>query len=387
MEMLVSQKSPSNKKSAAATAYADLWHNSYANPKMLGCPSCPDFQSCKGLAISAAVMSCAEFCCGNPEKCDRPCRNNVKDFAFRVREVNGFDLGNTPRAKSLALPELPRVVPVIYHGKNFGQVLETKTIALPLYQLFSRRDGRMRFSSKEQLFKTFHLDEDTIVIATGTDKDEPIERFWAQGDKRVQIAAALAKQGVSLATTPNFSVFSDVPRTVDLHAMKRIALVGSEFMNAGLATAIHINGRTDGDFERWTDFLGVRPEVLAIAYEFKTGAGRAERIHQHVEWLCGVAKKVNRPLNLILRAGHNQLHDLCDHFDRVTVLETTSFQKTINRQKAIYRNNMKPSWISSPTPVGQPLDYLFEHNRQAFHAWLEEQFPTIEEVLKKKKAA
>lgn len=383
----MSQKYRSNKKSAAPSTYADLWHNAYSNTNLLGCPHCPDFGTCNGLAISAAVMSCEAFCCGNPEKCDRPCRNNVKDFAFRIREVGGFDLGNTARAAEIPLPSFPRVMPVVYHGNNFGRPLAVKAVALPLHQLFSRRDGRLRFESKEQLFSAFHLAEDCVVLATGTDKDAPIERFWAQGDQRFRIALALARQGISMATTPNFSVFSDVPRQVDLHAMKRIAIVTSEFMNAGFPTAIHINGRTDGDFERWIDFIAGRPEIQAVAYEFKTGAGRAERILQHVEWLCRVGRGVGRPLTLVLRAGFEHLPDLCDNYDRVIALETTSFHKTVKRQKALSRESKKPLWIPSPTAANQPLDDLFEHNRRIEEVWLESQFPAMQEIEKKKKAA
>jgi hypothetical protein len=54
-----------------------------------------------------------------------------------------------------------------------------------------------------------------------------------------------------MATTPNYSLFVDRPRWDDLHAMKRIAIVHGEFLEAGMPGALHVNGRTDRDFERW----------------------------------------------------------------------------------------------------------------------------------------
>jgi len=58
----------------------------------------------------------------------------------------------------------------------------------------------------------------------------------------------------------------------DLHSIKRIALVHSEFLDEGLPVTLHVNGRSEADFKRWTDFLVARPEVTDIAYEFTTGA-------------------------------------------------------------------------------------------------------------------
>ena len=58
----------------------------------------------------------------------------------------------------------------------------------------------------------------------------------------------------------------------DLHSIKRIALVRSEFLDEGLPAALHVNGQSEADFKRWTDFLVARPEVTDVAYEFITGA-------------------------------------------------------------------------------------------------------------------
>ena len=144
-------------------------------------------------------------------------------------------------------------------------------VSLPLYQLFSRRDGTVRFETHEALCTNFGLAVGTPVVLTGTDQDPPLERWWGYQSHRREIIRALRALGVAMTTTPNFSLFVDVPRHVDLHAIKRIGLVHSEFLAAGLPCALHVNGRVETDFRRWAAYVRARPEVTHIAYEFTTG--------------------------------------------------------------------------------------------------------------------
>jgi hypothetical protein len=84
---------------------------------------------------------------------------------------------------------------------------------------------------------------------------------------------ALRSLGVTLVTTPNFSLFIDQPRWDDLHSQKRIMIVHEEFLSEGLPAALHVNARTERDWERWTEYIAARPELTHIAFEFATGAG------------------------------------------------------------------------------------------------------------------
>ncbi len=53
--------------------------------------------------------------------------------------------------------------------------------------------------------------------------------------------------------------------------------------------ALHINGRTETDFRRWTDYVASRKEITHLAYEFTTGTAWAGRREQHAAWLCEAA--------------------------------------------------------------------------------------------------
>lgn len=168
-----------------------------------------------------------------------------------MREVGTFALENIPRAPVLAAPPLPPVVPMLFHGDCREVPLGPAPVALPLYRMFSRRSGALRFESHEALCAEFGLGPGTAVALTGTDEDPPLERWWEYQSRRREIIRGLRALGVVMSTTPNFSLFVNVPHHVDLHAIKRIGLVHWEFLAEGLPCALRVNGRTETDFRRW----------------------------------------------------------------------------------------------------------------------------------------
>jgi hypothetical protein len=174
--------------------------------------------------------------------------------------------------------------------------------------------------------------------------------------------------GVSFTTTPNYSLFTDVPRWDDLHAMKRIALVQQEFQSEGLPAGLHVNGRTDTDFRRWTEYLVAHPEISHLAYELTTGTGWTGRQELHARWLCDLAAGVGRPLNLVLRGGIEVAGRLARSFAQVTVLDTTSFFKTMMRQRALLNGHL--DWLPAPTDAGAPVDELLAENLSVIQSWI-----------------
>lgn len=328
----------------------------------LGCGACRERGLCGGLQVRTSFYDCLLYCCGHPENCDRVCRNHP-DFADRVREVGTFDLETVPRAPVLAAPALPSMVPVVFHGNGRRKPVGSDTVALPLYRTFDRPTGAPRFGDHAALCTAFGIGAGTTIILSGTDRDAPLERWWGLGEaKRRGIIRALKAAGVGLVTTPNYSLFTDRPRWDDLHAIMRIAIVHGEFLREGMPAALHVNGRTETDFQRWTAYVAARPEITHLAYEFTTGTGWAGRREQHAGWLAGLATSVDRPLHLIMRGGAEMLPLLSAVFARVSLLETSIFMKTVMRQRACRKGNAGLSWQASPTAAGAPLDDLLAGN-------------------------
>ncbi len=346
-----------------------LWHDESRNMPSLGCFACRERELCGLLHTEAGLFDCLQFCCGNAETCDRVCRNHP-DYVDRVREIGGFALHNVPRAARLDGPTLPLVIPVIFHGNRRVLPAPSRLVALPLYRMFDRRSGRPRFPNHAALCANFGIEPGASIVLTGTDQDPPLERWWGFGaNARRALIRAFKAAGVSLATTPNYSMFLDRPRWDDLHAMKRIAIVHEEFLSEGLPAALHVNGRTDNDFRRWGAYLAIRPEITHLCYEFTTGTGRAGRREQHSTWLVSLAAAAGRPLHLITRGSTEVLPALSAAFSNVTILDTSIFMKTMMRRRAVPAKQSRLSWTRSPTAIGAPLDDLFAENLAAVDRW------------------
>jgi hypothetical protein len=340
-----------------------LWNDSGLLTPSLGCASCKDKRTCGGLSVSAAVYDCLSFCCQNAADCDTVCRNKPDEFAARVREVGGFGLENVPRAAALLTPDLPPGVPVIFHGnKRSAKFSGPGTVCLPLYRLVEARSGRVRYTDAQQLTDAFGLKPGTQVILTGTSTDPALERWWLFGSDRVEAIRALKKLNIALITTPNYSLFTDQPRWDDLHSMKRIALVHQEFLNEGMPAALHVNARTERDWERWREFIVGRPEITDLAFEFATGAGWAGRLDWHAEQLSHLAAAVPHPLHLVVRGGISILPRLIAAFHRVTCLETSTFVKTMRRKAATVKADGAVRWKHAPTERSEQLDALLHDN-------------------------
>jgi hypothetical protein len=352
-----SQESPRNLRRERR-----LWHDGDIHTPAMGCANCPDLAVCGGLRLASPLFDCLGFCCKNPLDCDAVCRNKPEEFAQRVREIGGFLFDNIPRNAILPTPHLPALIPLLYHGHKRTVPFRAAAACLPLYSVIQRNNGETRYANKEELAKGFCLAADVQVILTGTASDPPLERWWSLGPQRRERIRALRQLGVAFVTTPNYSLFVDQPRWDDLHSLKRIAITHEEFLSEGMPAALHLNARTDRDWDRWTQYIMARPEVTHIAFEFATGAGWALRTTWHLEKLGRLAEKVGRPLHLVMRGGAKFIPTLIRDFPDVTLLESSVFMKTKSRQRAIMAAPGRVTWRSSPTKRANTLDSLLSQN-------------------------
>lgn len=339
-----------------------LWDDSSRYAQSLGCPSCLERDRCGGVHTDAGILDCHDLCtCADKSKCDMVCRFNPSLFVARMIEVRALDFDTVPRASANGVPTMPMIVPFVDHRYGRAAVLDEPVVALSLYKLVNFATGELHVTSRAELAARFLIPEAAKVIVSGVDKDGPIERWWNSKDRR-SLLSSLNELGIALTTTPNYSVLTDVPRTDNLHSMKRILLTWEEMAAAGLSTALHVNGRTEHDYLRWTDLIAERPEIEVLAFEFATGCGRAERIDWHVKQLCRLANRIGRPLAIVVRGGRRILEQLRQSFGQVTLVETEAFARTIRRRRAYLTEAGRLRWVKFETPVGEPIDELFAHN-------------------------
>jgi hypothetical protein len=263
------------------------------------------------------------------------------------------------------------VVPFI-GGKYARTVpLAETAIAVSLFDVVSTATGKLRQPDRARLADRFGVPEATAIVVSGVAKDDRVEAWWSLPN-REEVLSQLHDVGVRLLTVPNFSLFIDVPRYDNLHAMKRIALVWAESLAAGLPAALHTNGRTERDYERWSEFIRERAEVTTIAFEFATGCGYGRRIDWHVHQLCNLVERVGRPLALVVRGGTRKLDVLRRSFARVILIETEAYMRAVHRRQAYITFGRRLRWVKRPTKRRTPIDTLLVQNirtvRAAFEA-------------------
>jgi hypothetical protein len=339
-----------------------LQDDAQRNALWLGCRGCPDFKACGGLHTEAGIFDCGDLCsCANQETCDMVCRRKPLAFFERLMEIGGFDLETTPRVVPVVASPLPDHIPLIGHKYSRTGTLAEHVVAVPLYEIFHMGTGEPHVRNRAELAARFLIPDNAIIVATGVDRDFKVERWWEFAN-RAKVMQALRDLGIALVTTPNFSLFTNVPRPDNLHGMKRIALSWAELMAAGIPAALHLNARTDFDYARWTQFVAARPEVEIVAFEFGTGAGHPNRIDWHVERLCALARAAGRPLILVLRGGVRMLPRLRASFAQVILIETEAFSRALKRRRATITEAGRLRWLRAPTPKGDPIDELLAHN-------------------------
>ena len=145
--------------------------------------------------------------------------------------------------------------------------------------------------------------------------------------------------------------------------------------------ALHPNGRTEQDFVRWGRFIASRDEIQVLAYEFTTGPGRKSRKEFHLEQLARLADVAKRDLDIIIYGKPDVIPTLLQSFRKVVYIETTSFMKTIKRQRAVRKKNDALAWLPAPTKIGEMIDPLFAHNVEERALYLKAKYYRIPDNL------
>lgn len=158
-----------------------LYHND-SQPLSLGCLGCADRQLCGGLYTSESLFDCLSFCCcsngsSDYSKCQFVCRQNVEDYVNRHIEVNGWGFENIPRSSPLLYPDLPSVIPLLYGSSSRMGRLNAEAVALPLEKLFDHANGRLKFSTKEELARSFGFNPSANLLISGVGQDRVIEYY------------------------------------------------------------------------------------------------------------------------------------------------------------------------------------------------------------------
>jgi hypothetical protein len=352
------------RRGAGALTTQQLWHEETGRTLSLGCGGCAYLKECGGLRVAAQIYDCESFCnCTDVARCDKVCAFRPRGFVSRYLEVGGFDLQRIPTVAAVAAQALPSYAPVVFHRSARLRSPVAPAVALSMYDLYDfRRDG-LRFADRAELDARLKIAPGTTLVLSGTGRDRLLENWWGSAS-RLETLRQLSQWSIGLVTSPNFSLFNDVPRTDNLYYMKRIAHAWAEIQSAGLLCALHLNGRTPHDWHRWAQFVKGHEELQWVAFEFATGCGMANRSSTYVAHLVQFSREVGRPLKLAIRGGLNKLTELRSAFDQVMVIDTNAFMKAQKRLEA-YVIDGRLRWRKSYTAPDIGVDDLIDANIDA----------------------
>lgn len=326
-----------------------------------GCQQCPLMKQCGGMKNDRALLTCIDqFCCGKPD-CDNVCPNNLQ-YARQVNEISGFGRRRIGQLQQRDV-RLPAYVPLVQHGYRRESRLLTEAVAISPYRFMKLKNRLYGSTVKNQseLRAKFGVADHAQLILCGTEKDRPLEMYWAyrERDKAMDAIAALKPD---LFIAPNFSMFLDVPRQDNLFNIKRQLLCISELSAAGVSVVPHISATMPQDWENWRSFLAEQTDIQHIAFNFQTGYGELKEGRKAISRLIKLQQSLGRDLSLIMIAGSQFIPDANLHFARLTVIDSTPFLKTTMRRRLVMNGTCKKHWVSSRTELGAPIDNLLQRN-------------------------
>lgn len=342
-------------------------------PTSLACASCHYLQLCGGLARASGGLSCLEDCCGGKLDCNRVCPARDREFYEALEETGGFAF-DTAVESVVPVPQISSVAFLIKNGSSRGERLKLPAAAVPLFDVIDSTAARLRYADRMALAAAMRLDDTVPLILSGVDEDQPLEDWWqlSPHQQRHLLDELLRLIQPELVTTPNYSLFTTVPRFNDLHSMKRIEIVWRDMVRAGLPTALHVNSRTARDYERWTELVLSQPGIVFIAIEWST-IRRSNRVKFHVEHLLRMARAVRetgRQLGLVAR-GTSGMAALASSFSPYIVIDSDPFMKAVKRQAIDgSRESHRLQSTAHPTAHGSTIDELLRGNVYARRAEL-----------------
>lgn len=301
------------------------------DPIAIGCTACAYLGQCGGMSAGGTVYDCRSLCCGSPNTCKHAvCPEKKREMVIRSIEVGGFGLENINIGKT-STPALPNYIPLVDTPASRSESLDYGAFVIPITA--SIRKGRFR--SRQELCDHFLIKPESTLIFNGVGQDRHIEPLWPWFNSS-QFADTVSVLKPDAIWTPNFSLFSDAPRTQDLHSIKRIAICTERIAACGIAPILHLNARTPHDYKRWGDLLSRSPVDL-VAFEFHSMPKR--QIDFHLDQLCHLQSITKRPLTILARGISSPLvlERLARVFSRVVFVDTHAIQASRRRYYIIER--------------------------------------------------
>lgn len=345
---------------------------------LVSCGPCRFLPSCGGMDEQLDIAGCFASCKAE-RRCDEyewtcPCRPN---YAARWAEVGGYPARQPDFLHACNEPELPPYVPmVITHGLETSQTVSVSTAAITTFELIQGRGARYGVVDQgaTELRERLKLPSRCRILLVSVANDRVLAKYWSRRHIN-DIPQRLAALGVFGITVPNFSFFSDAPRTHTLWNRARMLRCAGEFSSAGLSVVLHLNALTRQDWVFWGELLREHPAHRYVAKEFQTGLLNPSKARAALAELARLQDVIGRDLHPLIIGGQRLLPQLPRYFKRFTLIDSRPWMSTIKRQLYVEQNGRlveKPH----PTESGELLDLLLAQNLDMYKSHVKKQIQT-----------
>lgn len=338
------------------------------------CGRCVYREVCGGLD-QGTILGCFSQCISNcqDDECDLTCPNNLPLFSGRMAEIDG-SFSYSPIQMKLPKVKFPPYVPAIHNGSGRICTVKNRVVAIPLRAVArtTKAGVECRFENSVEMRDRLRIARNSAVVVNCVTHDHEIERVW-EGLRYGSFADDLALLHPAAVIVPNYSFFTDVPRTHTLYNRKRILIAARILSAAGCPVIVHLSSLTPNDWAYWARMLADTPQIRYIAKEFQTGHARRTSGVMEVGCLCRLQQTLGRPLHPIAIGGRAYAPDFRRNFDNYTILDSRPFFLSIYRRRLTKTSTGKYVEAFSPTGAGEPIDDLLAENIRIYEEQLQKQ--------------
>lgn len=325
------------------------------------CSRCAYREACGMLDDDQSVL----FGCfiDHQEPCDFTCPCRPAEYRARLREVGGLQSRpwaplNGPTA------QLPLHIPVVRHGYFKGKELaHDDVVGISIKDLFGRRrvgGYRPIAESYEELCAKFRLRLGTPIVLISVAQDRYIERYWAMRNvPGHELARRIAALKFAAVTVPNYSFFSDAPRTDILWNRKRAMIVAEELSAAGVLVVPHLNAITEADWRFWEEVLRAQ-KLWVVSKEFQTGLRRHDLGFAAIDRLDRIQDRVGAALHPIVVGGAQYNAEFARRFRSHSIVDSHAFMSSVHRRAFEFRDGrLRRQRVTAPVDELLPCNVRF----------------------------
>ncbi len=335
------------------------------------CASCPELSHCGGPDGRSELdtAGCWDRCV-HPDgcrttKCRWTCPFNEPIYTRRLLDVGGSLAPIYPRLLPVPAGSLPLYVPRLLTGVRAAlkRPLQLPFVSISLYEAvgFIRRSPNIDGNLRDRFRAHYGLGPQARVLLLGVARDSSLEGYWHihQDGQMMEGLRQLDPVGV---TVPDFSFFTDVPRTDSMLNRRRMLLVAQRLSEAGICVVPHFNAGNDFDWMVWAELLRRNQSVTMFAKEFQTGHRKREQTEAAATAILKLRDAVGRPLHPVLVSGLKAVNLLAPHFDSLTVLDAMPCFKALKCKRFHPEATVRRQWEPSAESPADCLAGLIEAN-------------------------